>query len=93
MRDNTGSSIAHDAPDRLERYRYAFRNENYLYRQEGVRGVCYYLAKCALNLLRIARDAQSFRLRRWGIILSQMLGGILFNPPIEFVKPEEETLP
>lgn len=53
MKGNTGSSIATDAPERIDRYRYAFRNEAYLYRQEGFRGVCYYLSKCRLNFERI----------------------------------------
>lgn len=36
MAENTGSSIATDRTERIGRYNYAFRNENYLYRQEGL---------------------------------------------------------
>lgn len=35
MAQNTGSDIVTDQIERLKRYRYAYRNENYTYRKEG----------------------------------------------------------
>lgn len=84
MQNNTGSNIATDVPERIERYRYAFRNENYTYRQEGLRGVAYYLAKCGLNLIRIITQAKSHRLKRIGVLLGSMVRGIAFCPKVEF---------
>ena len=89
MKDNNGSAIATDMAERITRYRYAFRNENYTYRQEGFKGFAYYSAKCALNILRILRHAKGQRFRRCGIIISQYFGGLFFNPKIEFVKQAE----
>lgn len=86
MKENTGSSIATDRPERIARYNYAFRNENYLYRQEGLRGFAYYSAKCALNLLRIIAHARDHRLRRCGIILRQYVCGLFFNPRVETIE-------
>lgn len=85
MRENTGSSIATDAPERIARYNYAFRNENYLYRQEGIRGFAYYTAKCALNFLRVIAHAKSHRLKRLWVIIKQYFAGVCFNPPVEWV--------
>ena len=85
MRDNNGSSIAADRAERIDRYRYAFRNEAYLYRQEGVRGVCYYLAKCGLNVLRILAKAPDRKWKRCGIVVSSMLRGAVFRPRIEML--------
>lgn len=85
MKDNTGSSIAVDMPERIARYNYAFRNENYLYRMEGVKGFVYYTAKCALNLLRIAAKAKDHRLKRCSIIIRQYFAGLCFNPDIEYI--------
>ncbi|MBQ7887868.1 MAG: glycosyltransferase family 2 protein [Clostridia bacterium] len=85
MKENNGSSIAADMPRRISRYNYAFRNENYLYRQEGVRGFVFYTAKCALNLLRILRFARDHRLRRCTVIVKQYTLGLLFHPKIEYV--------
>jgi len=90
MKENNGSSIATDAPERLERYRYAFRNEAYLYRQEGPKGICYYLAKCGLNVWRIISQANTCRLTRLRIIFSAMLQGIFFNPKTEMVCGENK---
>ena len=89
MKENNGSSIALDSPERISRYRYAFRNENYTYRHEGVRGVCYYIAKCGLNLCRIWAKAPGQRLRRSWIILSRMVSGLWFNPKVEQVRRPE----
>lgn len=88
MQLNGGSSIAADKPDRIARYNYAFRNENYLYRQEGLRGFAYYTAKCGLNLLRVIRFAENHRLRRCAIIVKQYILGLFFNPKVEYVKTE-----
>lgn len=90
MQLNGGSSIATDGLDRIARYNYAFRNENYLYRQEGLRGFAYYTAKCGLNLLRVLRFAENHRLRRCTIIAKQYIFGLFFNPKIEYVTPGEK---
>ena len=86
MKDNLGSSVATDRPERLQRYNYAFRNENYLYRQEGFRGFCYYFAKCGKNILCALFQAKDHRLKRALIVLKQFFGGLFFNPKVEFVE-------
>ena len=83
MSSNTGSSISIDGKERISRYKYAFRNENYLYRQEGIKGVLYYIAKCGWNILKVLRYANDSKLYRCYIILSCMIKGAFFNPNIE----------
>ena len=83
MKTNDGSNIADDSFERIDRYRYAFRNEAFLYRQEGVRGLCYYFAKCAYHFLRILFHSKDFRLRRCRIMCSGMFQGLLFHPRLE----------
>lgn len=85
MKENTGSNIATDVPERIDRYNYAFRNENYLYRQEGVKGFCYYFAKCGLNLIRVICKAKSHRIKRCAVIIKNMVKGLFFNPKVEYV--------
>ncbi len=85
MQHNTGSSIALDVPERIDRYRYAFRNESYTYRKEGVKGLAYYFAKCGLNLLRILTQAKDHKARRMAVLLSSMVKGLLFfRPQVEY---------
>jgi len=84
MKDNNGSSIALDDQSRMERYCYAFRNEAFLYRKEGIKGICYYLAKCGMNVYRIFTAARDNRLRRCKVLLCGVAKGLFFNPKIEF---------
>lgn len=85
MANNTGSNIASDVPERVTRYKYAFRNEAYLYRKEGLKGIVYYLAKCAKHFLQIVFKAKSKRILRLNILLSSIIKGMLFNPKIEYI--------
>ena len=85
-KENRGSSISTDTSERMLRYRYAYRNEMALYRKEGVRGICYYIAKCGVNLWRILRYAPGNRFHRIQIMLEAMICGLFFNPKIEFAK-------
>lgn len=86
MKENNGSSIANDQVERIARYNYAFRNENYLYRQEGVRGFVYYMAKCALNLCRIWAKAPNYKAKRSAIIIKNFFGGFFFQPRVEYIE-------
>lgn len=45
MKNNSGSNLAVDSVERLGRYKLAFRNEAYIYRHEGAKGIAYYIAK------------------------------------------------
>ena len=85
MKENTGSSIATDVPERINRYRYAFRNEGYLYRQEGIKGIAYYIAKCGLNFCRIIFKAKDHKLKRCRVLIGSMIKGLFFNPDVEKV--------
>lgn len=92
MKDNNGSSIATDNPERIDRYKYAFRNEAYLYRKEGFKGMGYYWAKCGLNCYRVFRHAQDHRLKRLRVLLSSMVKGLFFFPKVELLQRESEKL-
>lgn len=41
MKNNNGSNLAVDSVERLGRYKLAFRNEAYIYRREGAKGIAY----------------------------------------------------
>ncbi len=84
MSINHGSNIATDDETRISRYWYSFRNEGFLFRAEGLWGVCYYLAKCGVALIRILRFAPNKRLRRIGVLLGGMVSSVFFHPKIEF---------
>ena len=85
MKDNKGSSLADASEDRISRYRYAYRNENYLYRKEGLKGWGIYTARCLLHIGRIISRSKGHKLYKIWIILSEYFKGLLFNPKIEMI--------
>lgn len=92
MKENTGSNLYMDVPERIGRYELAFRNESYLHRQEGVRGFIFYLIRCAANFKNIIFRAKTHRLLRMKALLTGMAKGIVFNPKVEYVSaPAERT--
>ena len=85
MKDNGGSNIATDTKERITRYSYAFRNECFTYRKEGIKGVCYYLMKCGWNLTKIIVKSRSKKLYRIKILIGGIINGFSFNPKIETI--------
>ncbi|SDC00279.1 Glycosyltransferase, GT2 family [Succiniclasticum ruminis] len=83
MENNSESNIAIDGVERIPRYSYAFRNENYLYRKEGWRGIVYYIARCGMSILRVFKYSKKNKIKRCYIVLSSMVRGFFFNPKIE----------
>lgn len=53
MARNTVVDIRTDSADRLPRYAYAYRNDVYLYRREGMRGWMWLLAKDGYHTMRL----------------------------------------
>lgn len=83
-KNNEGSNIALDDPERIGRYFYAFRNEAYLYRQEGMRGRLFCFAKRCRDFLRILREGRPLA-PRLGVLLRGMWSGAFFRPKVERV--------
>lgn len=91
MASNLGSDIARESGDRLGRFYYAYRNENYLYRREGASGIVYYLARCGRHLLGIWQRGENRRLLRSGILLAGFLAGCFFYPKVTYISEDEQT--
>ena len=90
MAQNSGSNLALDVSERIDRYRYAYRNENYTYRQEGAKGICYYLARCGKHGLEVLLHAKDHRLKRLWVLGSSMVRGIGFAPKVEYLNAAQE---
>lgn len=87
---NAGSDIATDVPERIERYRLAFRNENYLYRQEGWRGRVYYVRRLLANIKNILLKSKNCRWTRVCALVCGAAAGCVFKPQVEFVPEGKE---
>lgn len=81
---NIGANISNDSLDRLDRYRYLYRNDVYLYRREGIKGFFYELFRLNLHALKTLFKAKNKRFKRIKIIFGGSISGLKFNPKIEF---------
>lgn len=82
---NVGSNIVKDSDDRLDRYKYAYRNECYLYRQNGFGGIAYMLTKIWFHTFKVLFSKAKDKKKRIKIIHSSTRHGFKFNPKIEYV--------
>lgn len=81
---NVGSNIALDTLERLPRYGYMYRNEYYLYKREGIKGLAYQFARIFLHISRIVILAKSDRVLRLKCLCTSVGKGFTFDPRIEY---------
>ena len=82
MEANIAADIA-TAPDCfLDRFRYRYRNDVYLYRREGVKGIAYEVTKLMLHLMRITCADRSIteKARRAQVMFRGTVEGLSFYP-------------
>ena len=82
---NSGADIASSPDDRIDRFRYLYRNDVVLYRREGLRGFVYEAVRLGVHAARIAASKNSLKekLRRTGIMLKGTAEGLRFYPEPE----------
>ena len=86
-KNNEGSNIARDEVSRLNRYKFAYRNEMYIAKKNGIKGILRQIAKICLHFARVlAKNKNGHRIKKWSIIIGSSIKGIFFNPKVEFVK-------
>ena len=83
---NNGGNISTDVAERIGRYRLAYRNEVFIYRREGARGILHLLLRTPLHILRVLLKSQDRKAERIRTILSGTIEGLSFHPDIEYLK-------
>ena len=86
IQNNLGSNIAEDVPERLERYWYAYRNEIYFFRREGLKGWIYAVVRLFIHVMRVLFKAKDNKRKRLAVIRNGTLQGLHFRPDIEYVQ-------
>lgn len=84
-KDNNGSNIAKEQGDRIDRYKFAYRNECVIARENGMKGRLRQFAKVNYNILRVIFTRNPHKLKKLSVILSASIRGIFFRPKIEYV--------
>lgn len=86
-KNNEGSNIARDEITRLNRYKYAYRNEIYIAKKNGIKGMLRQFAKICLHLCRVLfKNKNGHRLKKCLIILGSSTKGLFFKPKIEYIE-------
>lgn len=86
MQNTTVVNIAADVPSRWERYRYFYRNDVYLYRQEGLVGWVWVLTKFAWHSVQVLAAKTGKRAYRLAIIWKGFAAGVRFDPQVEKIE-------
>lgn len=86
MKSNIGVDLASENSGRLDRYRYCYRNEMYVYRRHGVKGAFYLIAKDGYHALRILLKSKGARAKKLKVMLGGIKDGISFRPAVRYLK-------
>lgn len=82
---NNGADVAYDSFKRISRYFYAYRNETYLYKREGYKGIQHLILRFPYHVAKVLFFAKDHKIYRIKQIVNGTYKGIAFNPRIEFV--------
>ncbi len=83
--NNDGSDIARDNGDRLNRYKFAYRNEVYIAKRNGIKSMGRQFFKICIHLWRILLHSNGKRFKKMWIVISASFKGLFFCPKIEYV--------
>lgn len=81
---NSGSNIALDSKERIGRYKYAYRNEVYIAKKNGLKGILRQYLKIHLHIYRVLRYSKKSKFKKILIIIFSSLKGLFFNPKVEY---------
>lgn len=81
---NNPGNIYTDPPERLDRYRYIYRNDVVLYRKEGLHGIAFLFARGIYHTLRVLLSSIGQKGTRIALIWKGTLAGFSFHPAIVY---------
>lgn len=84
-------NFALDDGNRLERYKYIYRNDVHCYRQYGMIGWLYIILKDIYTIFNIIRNSREEKMKKIRIMLMGFYDGLSFNPEIETVYTKKIT--
>lgn len=83
-KQNIGINIAVDSADRIDRYKYIYRNDVYTFKKEGVRGILFLITRFIYHVFKIVFSGKKIS-HKLAIIVKGHINGISFNPAIEYI--------
>lgn len=89
---NEGASIATVDGERLDRFKYMYRNDVVLYRREGIKGWILLYLRLALHKFRILKSGKNDKKNRIKTINQAIREGKKFFPKIEYIINDDEKI-
>lgn len=89
---NIGSSIEKEEKEKIPRYFYAYRNEMYIAKRDGIKGILYQLTKILYHLQKILFSNKKNKSQKIFILLKGSIFGIFFSPKIKKVIEEKKNV-
>lgn len=83
---NEKASLARAPLNQLWRYRYLFRNDVHCYRNLGLRGWIYLVAKAGYTVINVVAHAEDKRIKRLAILGTGYTTGMVFRPRIQMLE-------
>ncbi len=77
--------FARESPDRMERYKYIYRNDVHCYRQYGVKGYAYLAVKCVYTVMNILLRSKGSRWAKIRVVIEGFREGFKFRPAVKRV--------
>ena len=79
-KNNLGSDISTDSPERIERYYYAYRNELYIAKRNGILSLGFYFVRAFYSLIKILLFSKEKKWTRVLWLFRGMIAGFFFVP-------------
>lgn len=83
-KENIGVDISKDSNDRLDRYKYIYRNDVYTFKREGIRGYLFLFFRLIYHILKVIFRHRCI-IQKLEIIINGYMEGLGFEPDIEYV--------
>lgn len=83
-KENIGVDISKDSIDRLDRYRYIYRNDVYTFKREGISGWMFLLSRYIYHIIKIILSFNDI-VCKIKIMTKGYIDGMSFNPIVEYV--------
>lgn len=84
MKSNSDTKIAYSEKERLERYKYLFRNRFYIAKKSGKDEIFHFVKYAYNNIKSIIRHSNGYKIYKCYIVISSFLKGVFFNPSIRY---------
>ena len=91
-KNNMGVDISKEENNRLDRFKFCYRNEGYMYRKSGLFALMYMFLKIFYHIFKVLTSKCKNKFKKIKIILKFSLSAFSFHPKIEYIHNENSNI-